>query len=86
MFMAIWAMKTVMNPISAFQFGILLTVEMVVAMLVYIPVAWLADRAGKRPFVAMTFVFYPFSARSLLLAFLLASGGCFRPQRAQRVW
>ena len=57
-FMAIWAMKTVMNPISAFQFGILTTVEMVVAMLVYIPVAWLADRAGKRPFVAMTFVFF----------------------------
>lgn len=57
-FMAIWAMKTVINPITAFQFGILTTVEMAVAILVYIPVAWLADRAGKRPFVAMTFVFF----------------------------
>jgi MFS family permease len=40
------------------QFGILTTVEMVTAMLVYIPVAYLADRSHKKPFVLITFGFF----------------------------
>ena len=53
-FVVIWCIK--MNEISAVQFGLLTTIEMVTAMLVYIPVAWLADRTGKKPFVLITFV------------------------------
>lgn len=41
--------------VSAVQFGLLTTIEMVVAMLIYIPVAYLADRGGKKPFVVITF-------------------------------
>jgi MFS family permease len=53
-FVVIWCIQ--MNGISAVEFGILTTIEMVTAMLVYIPVAWLADRSGKKPFVLITFV------------------------------
>jgi MFS family permease len=52
-FVVIWCIK--MNGISALQFGLLTTIEMITAMLVYIPVAWLADRTGKKPFVLITF-------------------------------
>ena len=57
-FMAIWAIQTIQNPITSTQFGLLTTIEMVTAMLVYIPVAYFADRNTKKPFVAMTFVFF----------------------------
>lgn len=57
-FVVIWCMKTISEPVSALQFGLLTTIEMVVAMLVYIPVAYLADRSTKKPFVLMTFVFF----------------------------
>ena len=52
-FVVIWCIK--MNGISAVQFGLLTTIEMITAMLVYIPVAYLADRSGKKPFVLITF-------------------------------
>jgi MFS family permease len=52
-FVVIWCIK--MNGISALQFGLLTTIEMITAMLVYIPVAYLADRTGKKPFVLITF-------------------------------
>lgn len=55
-FMAIWVIKN--NGISPVGFGLLTTIEMVTAMLVYIPVAYLADRGSKKPFVAITFVFF----------------------------
>lgn len=57
-FVVLWCMKEIAHPIHAAQFGILTTVEMVTAMLIYIPVAYLADRSGKKPFVVMTFVFF----------------------------
>jgi MFS family permease len=53
-FVVIWCIKN--NNISAFQFGILTTIEMVTAMLIYIPVAYLADKSTKKPFVAITFL------------------------------
>jgi MFS family permease len=53
-FVVVWCIK--LNGISAVQFGLLTTIEMVTAMLVYIPVAWLADRTTKKPFVLITFV------------------------------
>jgi len=64
-FMAIWAIKN--NGLSPVQFGLLTTIEMVTAMLVYIPVAYLADRGSKKPFVAITFGF--FTLFPLLLMF-----------------
>ncbi len=79
-FVVIWCMKTISEPVSALQFGLLTTIEMAVAMLVYIPVAYLADRSTKKPFVLMTFVFftlfplfllYSWSLEWLMAAFIL---------------
>jgi MFS family permease len=53
-FVVVWCMKMV--GVSAVQFGVLTTIEMATAVLVYIPVAYLADRSGKKPFVAITFL------------------------------
>jgi len=55
-FMAIWVVNN--NGLSPVTFGILTTIEMVTAMLVYIPVAYLADRGSKKPFVTITFGFF----------------------------
>jgi MFS family permease len=57
-FVVVWCMKTIAEPVTALQFGILTSVEMGTALLVYIPVAYLADRTAKKPFVVMTFVFF----------------------------
>lgn len=55
-FVVIWCVS--LNKITPLQFGVLTTVEMVTAMLVYIPVAYLADKNTKKPFVATTFGFF----------------------------
>jgi len=65
-FVVVWCMKTIAKPITAFQFGILTSIEMVTAMLVYIPVAYLADKSTKKPFVVITFVFFTFFPLVLL--------------------
>ncbi|MFO7688654.1 MAG: MFS transporter [Desulfobacterales bacterium] len=57
-FVVVWCIKTISQPVSALQFGLLTTIEMATAVLVYIPVAYLADRSTKKPFVLMTFVFF----------------------------
>ncbi len=57
-FVVVWCMKSIAEPVTAFEFGVLTSVEMATALLIYIPVAWLADRGGKKPFVAITFVFF----------------------------
>ncbi len=57
-FVVIWCMRSIAEPVSGFGFGILTTVEMVVAICVYIPVAYFADRGGKKPFVLATFAFF----------------------------
>ncbi len=57
-FVVVWCMKAISSPVSAVQFGFLTTIEMATAVLVYIPVAYLADRSTKKPFVLMTFVFF----------------------------
>jgi len=43
---------------SAFQFGLLTSVQMLTAILVYIPIAKLSDRMNRKPFVLMTFAFF----------------------------
>lgn len=79
-FVVVWCMKAISQPVSALQFGLLTTIEMMVAMLVYIPVAYLADKSTKKPFVLMTFVFFTLfplvlmftqSFNWLILAFIL---------------
>ncbi len=52
-FVVVWCMKY--HGISAVQFGLLTTIEMITAFLVYLPVAYLADRSAKKPFVVITF-------------------------------
>jgi MFS family permease len=57
-FVVVWCMKAIVEPVSAIQFGLLTTIEMATAVLVYIPVAYMADRTTKKPFVFTTFVFF----------------------------
>lgn len=79
-FVVVWCMKTITAPVTALQFGILTSIEMATAVLVYIPVAYLADKTTKKPFVVMTFVFFTLfplallfcqSFKWLVLAFIL---------------
>jgi len=67
-FVVVWCMQIIASPVSAFQFGMLTTVEMVTAMLIYIPVAYMADRSEKKPFVVMTFIFFTLFPLALLFA------------------
>jgi len=46
-FVVVWCMKVISRPVSAVQFGLLTTIEMVTAVIVYIPVAYIADRSTK---------------------------------------
>jgi MFS family permease len=57
-FVVVWCMKVIVQPVSALQFGALTTIEMATAVLIYIPVAYLADRSTKKPFVVITFFFF----------------------------
>ena len=65
-FVVVWCMKTITSPVSALQFGILTCIEMATAVLVYVPVAYLADRTTKKPFVVTTFVFFTLFPLTLL--------------------
>ena len=65
-FVVIWCVS--INKITPLQFGLLTTVEMVTAMLVYIPVAYLADNSTKKPFVVTTFIFFTMFPLILLVA------------------
>lgn len=79
-FVVVWCMKTIAAPVSAVQFGLLTGIEMATAVMVYIPVAYMADRSTKKPFVTITFVFFTLfplvlmycrSFEWLVLAFIL---------------
>jgi MFS family permease len=65
-FIILWAMDH--GGLTAQQFGYLVTFEMITAMLCYIPVAHLADKYGRRPFVLITFVFFTLFPVTLLWA------------------
>lgn len=67
-FVVIWCMKTITEPVSAIQFGLLTSIEMATAVLVYIPVAYLVDRSTKKPFVLITFVFFTLFPLGLLFS------------------
>jgi MFS family permease len=65
-FVVLWAMNQA--GLTAQQYGVLVAIEMVTAMVCYIPVAHLADRHGRRPFVLATFIFFTLFPVSLLRA------------------
>ncbi|MFH0766119.1 MAG: MFS transporter [Calditrichota bacterium] len=67
-FVVVWCMKVIAQPTSALQFGMLTTIEMATAALVYIPVAHLADRSAKKPFVTATFVFFTLFPLALMFS------------------
>jgi MFS family permease len=52
-FVVVWCIRY--NGITAAQFGVLTAIEMATAVAVYLPVAYLADRSTKKPFVVITF-------------------------------
>jgi len=55
-FVVIYAVN--MKGISEVQFGVLTTIEMVTAIIIYLPVAYFADKYRKKPFVLTTFIFF----------------------------
>jgi MFS family permease len=65
-FVILWAMNH--GGVTAQEYGWLLAIEMMTAMLCYIPVAHLADKHGQRPFVLATFVFFTLFPVTLLWA------------------
>ena len=62
----IWALDHA--AVTPQQYGYLVTIEMITAMFCYIPVAHLADKYGRRPFVLATFIFFTLFPISLLWA------------------
>jgi MFS family permease len=54
--------------VSASAFGVLISIEMIAAMMCYIPASHLADRYGKDPFVIATFIFFTLFPLSLAFA------------------
>jgi len=65
-FVVLWAIDH--NRVTAQQFGYLVAFEMVTAMVCYIPVAHLADKYGRRPFVLATFGFFTLFPLTLIWA------------------
>jgi MFS family permease len=65
-FVILWAMNH--GGVSAQEFGWLVAIEIVTAMVCYVPVAHLADKHGQRPFVLATFGFFTLFPLSLLWA------------------
>ncbi|MEO0288741.1 MAG: MFS transporter [candidate division WOR-3 bacterium] len=55
-FVVIWVVDKL--HFTPFQFGVLTGIEMLTAMIVYVPIAFLADRYGKKIFVVITFIFF----------------------------
>ena len=65
-FVILWVINH--KGLSAQSFGILVAIEMIFAMLCYIPVAHLADKYGQKPFVLATFGFFTLFPLSLLFS------------------
>ena len=65
-FVILWAMDH--NGLGAQQYSYLVAIEMVTAMVCYIPVSRLADKYGRRPFVLATFMFFTLFPVTLLWA------------------
>ena len=70
-FVVIWATRFILNPVSELTFGWLSAIENITAVVVYIPVAYMADRFGKKPFVLITFIFFTLFPVALLYSHAL---------------
>ena len=59
-YVVVWSVEQVAGyktaRVSATQFGLLTSIEMATAVLCYLPVAKLADKGMKKPFVVITFI------------------------------
>lgn len=55
-FVVIWAVT--INGLTPVKFGLLTMIEMITAMVIYIPVAHFADKYKKKPFIMITFIFF----------------------------
>ena len=60
----------VMNVLglNSFQFGLLISLQMLTAILVYIPIAKLSDDMNRKPFVLLTFAFFSLFPLALVLS------------------
>ncbi|MDY0060451.1 MAG: MFS transporter [Myxococcota bacterium] len=67
-FVVIWATRLVTGRVTELEFGVLSAVESLTALLIYVPVAYFADRFGKKPFVVITFGFFTAFPLVLLLS------------------
>ena len=65
-FVVVWVTRTIAHHVSELTFGWLSAVENITAVLVYVPVAYMADRFGKKPFVLVTFAFFTLFPLALL--------------------
>jgi len=65
-FVVIWCIDIAGR--SPVEFGVLTTIEMLTALLIYIPVAYFADKTTKKPFVTATFVFFTLFPLVLMFA------------------
>ncbi|NLF57543.1 MAG: MFS transporter [Candidatus Hydrogenedens sp.] len=65
-FVVIWATRHIARPVSELAFGWLSAIENITAVLVYLPVAYMADHFGKKPFVLITFGFFTLFPLALL--------------------
>jgi len=69
-YVVIWCMArpgwTGAGPVNGRDFGLLTVIEMATAVLIYIPVAYYADRTMKKPFVVITFVNFTLFPLALL--------------------
>ena len=71
-FVVVWATRAALHPVSELTFGWLSAIENLTAVLVYVPVAYMADRFGKKPFVLITFGFFTCFPLALMHAQSLA--------------
>ena len=65
-FVILWAIDH--GGLTAQEFSFLVAIEMITAMVCYIPVAHLADKYGRRPFVLATFAFFTLFPITLIWA------------------
>jgi predicted MFS family arabinose efflux permease len=83
-YVVLWCMRDIPGyrtaHITATQFGILTAIEMATAVAIYVPVANMADKGSKKPFVVITFInfaffplvlFYSRTFSMLIVAFVL---------------
>ena len=59
---------TNVTGVTVAQYGVLVAVQMMTAILVYLPAARVADRVGRKPFVIATFVCFALFPVAVVLA------------------